>query len=146
MTIQHPLAFCILRWWWSQRRWDARAQTHVNSAMIVLLHTSVKARSSRGSWRTLTSGTEDISHGDRLPDHTFVVYSDRIGAMGICTGRGYTTNAAINDRRVKAVGTVSAVNIGSMFGNGWVNNIKSADLIPVLEKWFPSKTAGRQDH
>ena len=34
-------------------------QTHLNSAMIVILHTSVKARSSRGSWRTLTSGTED---------------------------------------------------------------------------------------
>lgn len=42
-------------------------------------------------------------------------------------GGGYTANAAINDRRIKAVGTVSAVNIGSMFRNGWDNNIKSAD-------------------
>jgi len=90
--------------------------------------------------------TEDIS---TVIDYLITlphVYSDRIGAMGICAGRGYTTNAAINDRRVKAVGTVSTVHIGSMFGNGWDNNIKSADLIPVLEKWFPSKTAGRQDH
>ena len=61
MTIQDPVAFCILRRWWSQRRWDARAQTHVNSAMIVMLHTSVKARSSRGSWRTLTSGRKTLA-------------------------------------------------------------------------------------
>jgi len=38
--------------------------------------------------------------------------------MGICAGGGYTANAAMNDRRIKAVGTVSAVNIGSMFRNG----------------------------
>jgi hypothetical protein len=36
------------------------------------------------------------------------------------------------------VGTVSAVNIGSMFRNGWNNNIKSADSILVLEKWLQS--------
>lgn len=39
--------------------------------------------------------------------------------MGICAGAGYTANAAIQDRRIKAIGTVSAVNIGSMFRNGW---------------------------
>lgn len=61
------------------------------------------------------------------------VDSERIGAMGICAGGGYTANAAINDRRIKAVGTVSAVNIGSMFRNGWDNNIRSADAIPDLE-------------
>ena len=62
--------------------------------------------------------TEDISavidHLATLP----YVDSDIIGAMGICAGGGYTANAAINDRRIKAVGTVSAVNIGSMFRNG----------------------------
>jgi len=53
--------------------------------------------------------------------------------MGICAGGGYTAHATINDRRIKAVGTVSAVNIGSMFRNGWNNNTKSEDAIPVLE-------------
>lgn len=60
------------------------------------------------------------------------VDADRIGAMGICAGAGYTANAAINDQRIKAVGTVSAVNIGSMFRNGWENNIKDTDAAPVI--------------
>ena len=47
--------------------------------------------------------TEDISTVIDYLTTLPYVYSDRIGAMGICTGRGYTTNAAINDRRVKAL-------------------------------------------
>ena len=69
------------------------------------------------------------------------VDSDRIGAMGICAGGGYTANAAINDRRIQAVATVSAVNIGSMFRNGWDNDIESKDAIPVLESGSQARTA-----
>ena len=45
--------------------------------------------------------------------------------------RGYTANAAIHDRRIKAAGRVSAVNIGSMFRNRWEDNIKDAEAIPA---------------
>lgn len=85
--------------------------------------------------------TEDISAViDYLTTLPFVDNS-RVGAMGICAGGGYTANAAINDRRIKAVGTVSAVNIGSMFRNGWDNNIKDADAIPALESGSKARTA-----
>jgi uncharacterized protein len=62
--------------------------------------------------------TEDISAVIDYLTTLQYVDSDRIGAMGICAGRGYKANAAINDCRIKVVGTVSAVNIGSMFRNG----------------------------
>lgn len=65
----------------------------------------------------------------------------RIGAMGICAGGGYTANAAINDRRIQAVGTVSAVNIGQMFRNGWANTIKDADAVGLLEMGARARTA-----
>ncbi|UPG93881.1 alpha/beta hydrolase [Luteibacter aegosomatissinici] len=75
--------------------------------------------------------TEDVSAVIDYLDTLPYVDNDRIGAMGICAGAGYTANAAINDGRIKAVGTVSMVNIGQMFRNGWQNTITDADAIPV---------------
>ncbi|EOJ4882615.1 alpha/beta hydrolase, partial [Shigella flexneri] len=69
--------------------------------------------------------TEDVSAVIDYLTTLSYVDNTRIGAMGICAGAGYTANAAIQDRRIKAIGTVSAVNIGSMFRNGWENNVKS---------------------
>lgn len=85
--------------------------------------------------------TEDVS---AVIDYlTTFPYIDqhRIGAMGICAGAGYTANAAIQDRRIKAVGTVSAVNIGSMFRNGWENNVKDIDALPYIEAGSNARTA-----
>ncbi|MCV6037323.1 prolyl oligopeptidase family serine peptidase, partial [Escherichia coli] len=66
--------------------------------------------------------TEDVSAVIDYLTTLDYVDNERIGAMGICAGAGYTANAAINDRRIKAVGTVSMVNIGQMFRNGWDNS------------------------
>lgn len=85
--------------------------------------------------------TEDVSAAIDYLTTLAYVDKDRIGAMGICAGAGYTANAAINDRRIKAVGTVSAVNIGSMFRNGWDNNIKSADAMPALDAGSAARTS-----
>lgn len=85
--------------------------------------------------------TEDIS---AVIDYlTTLPYIDkeRIGAMGICAGGGYTANAAINDHRIKAVGTVSAVNIGAMFRNGWDGSQKSEDAFPMLIGGAHARTA-----
>lgn len=76
--------------------------------------------------------TEDISAVVDYLTKLSYVDTEKIGAMGICAGAGYTANAAINDHRIKAVGMVSAVNIGSMFRNGWENNVKDADAMPYL--------------
>ncbi len=68
------------------------------------------------------------------------VDKDRIGAMGICAGAGYTANAAINDPRIKAVGTVSAVNIGQMFRNGWTNEVADKDAEPLIQMGAAART------
>ena len=85
--------------------------------------------------------TEDVS---AVVDYlTTLPYVDkeRIGAMGICAGAGYTANAALQDPRIKAIGTVSAVNIGSMFRNGWENTVKDADASPYILAGSNARTA-----
>lgn len=62
--------------------------------------------------------TDDI-HGmvdflDTFPG----VDTDRIAALGICGGGGYTLNAAKSDKRFKAVATISMFNSGRVRRNG----------------------------
>jgi hypothetical protein len=52
--------------------------------------------------------------------------------MGICTGAGYTGECGDRRPAHQSRGTVSAVNIGQIFRNGFTNDIKSADAVPLL--------------
>lgn len=55
---------------------------------------------------------EDIrSAVDYLVTQSFVD-ADRIGVLGICAGGGYAVNAALTEKRLRAVGVVVPVNIG----------------------------------
>jgi fermentation-respiration switch protein FrsA (DUF1100 family) len=46
------------------------------------------------------------------------VDQQRICVLGICSGGGYAINTSMTDRRIKAVGTVSAINLGAMYRAG----------------------------
>lgn len=65
--------------------------------------------------------TEDI-HGmaDYISSYTGVD-PDRLGALGICGGGGYTLNAAKSDKRFKAVATLSMFNSGKVRRNGYMD-------------------------
>ena len=58
---------------------------------------------------------EDIRCAIDLLTTLGYVDEERIGILGICAGGGYTVNAAMTEHRIKAVGTVVAVNIGRAF-------------------------------
>ena len=65
--------------------------------------------------------TEDI-HG--MADYISAypgVDTNRIGALGICGGGGYTLNAAKSDKRFKAVATLSMFNSGQVRRNGFMS-------------------------
>jgi dienelactone hydrolase len=62
---------------------------------------------------------------------------DRIGILGICAGGGYAVAAAKADHRLRAVATVSMVNIGDMYRLGWHGDedaSKHADTLKMVAK------------
>lgn len=69
------------------------------------------------------------------------VAAERIGVWGICAGGGYAVTAAMTDHRIKALGTVSAVNIGASWRRGWYGTGTDADAVPVLDAAAQQRTA-----
>lgn len=62
------------------------------------------------------------------------VDENRIGVLGVCAGGGYAVNAAMTERRIKAVGTVVGANIGRV-------QRESGDPIKALEAIAQQRTA-----
>jgi uncharacterized protein len=65
----------------------------------------------------------------------------RIGALGICAGSGAAVKAACLERRIKAVGTVSAVDVGAASRKGWDGKASEAEQIATLESVAKQRSA-----
>ncbi|MGW5480872.1 alpha/beta hydrolase [Streptomyces sp. NPDC004008] len=66
------------------------------------------------------------------------VDAERVGALGVCAGGGYAVNAAMTDYRIKALTTVSALNIGTSFRRGWYGTDSDAAAVPRFRLWHSS--------
>lgn len=69
------------------------------------------------------------------------VDASRIGALGICAGSGTTVKAASMDRRIKAIATVSAVDVGAATRKGWDGKATEADQLALLESVAKQRSA-----
>ena len=65
----------------------------------------------------------------------------RIGALGICASGGYVLNATASDHRIKAVATVSAVDIACQFRNGADGTQDPAVFQHMLDAAAAARTA-----
>ncbi|MEX5535795.1 alpha/beta hydrolase [Pseudomonas syringae] len=84
---------------------------------------------------------DDIYHAvDYLVAQPFVD-ADRIGALGICAGSGTAVKAACTERRIKALGTVSAVDVGAATRLGWDGKSPVTDQLKLLESVAKQRTA-----
>ncbi|HEX6370854.1 MAG TPA: alpha/beta hydrolase [Longimicrobium sp.] len=69
------------------------------------------------------------------------IAADRIGALGICAGSGATVKAAMTERRIVALATVSAVDVGEATRRGWDGTASEAQQIATLEAVARQRTA-----
>lgn len=69
------------------------------------------------------------------------VDADRIGALGICGGGGYTLKAAQSDKRLKAVATLSMFNSGEVRRNGF----KNSQINSVAQRMKQASDARKQE-
>jgi uncharacterized protein len=84
-----------------------------------------------------TLAVEDFRHvADYLVTLPYVD-EDRIGVLGICGGGGYAINAAMTERRIRAVGTVTGANYGRLMRGGFAN----LDPVSLLESISKQRTA-----
>lgn len=79
-----------------------------------------------------------IDYLDTLP----FVDPDRIGAMGMCGGGGYTINAAKIDHRIKAVAGLTAANVGVVYRETFGPN--NERIIATLEDMAKQRTKEAQ--
>ena len=66
---------------------------------------------------------------------------DRIGAVGICASGGYVVPAAATDHRIKAVATVSGVDLGRIYREGADGTQDPAVLQTMLDAAAAARTA-----
>ena len=84
-----------------------------------------------------TLSVEDFRHvADYLVTLPYVD-EERIGVLGICGAGGYAINAAMTERRIKAVGTVTGANYGRLMRAGF----SGFNPIGMLEAIAKQRTA-----
>ena len=70
------------------------------------------------------------------------VDAEKIGVLGICAGGGYSVSASQTEHRIKAVATVSGVDVGEISRRGWFGTSNDVDAqIKALEEIAAQRTA-----
>ncbi|NIY49256.1 alpha/beta hydrolase [Cedecea colo] len=120
------------------------AQKLAGHGFITLAYDASYQGESSGAPRQLENPynrVEDISAAIDYLVAQNCIDEQRIGVLGICAGGGYAIHATMMDRRIKALGTVSAVNYGDMYRLGWEGELQPSSSLEPLEMAADQRTA-----
>lgn len=131
----HPIGSCK-----EQTSGNIYASALAKEGFVVLAFDASFQGASGGSPRFIEDPsirTSDIRFAiDYLVSLPFVD-ENRIGAIGVCGGGGYTIHAGITDHRIKALTSITGVNFGRLIREGFSN----FDPVAALEKMGAQRTA-----
>ena len=71
------------------------------------------------------------------------VDENRIGAIGICGGGGYTIHASITDHRIKALTSITGVNFGRLIREGF-SNFKPVEALEAMGRQRTAEARGAE--
>jgi len=113
----HPFGSCK-----EQTSGNVYGKALAEQGFVVIAYDASFQGASGGSPRWIENPSqrvEDISHVIDYAVTLPYVDADRIGVIGVCGGGAYVLNAALTEKRIKAVAGITPVNIGRLFREGF---------------------------
>jgi fermentation-respiration switch protein FrsA (DUF1100 family) len=136
-TQKHPAIICVHPGSSVKEQTAGRYAAKLAAAgYIALAYDASFQGESGGEPRYLEDPTTRVEDIKCAVDYlTTLPYIDnaRIGILGICAGGGYAANAALTEKRIKAVGTISAANFARAY--------QELDALALLEAVGKQRTA-----
>ena len=139
----HPIGSCK-----EQTSGNVYGEALAKAGFVVIAFDASFQGASGGEPRFIEDPTlrvEDFRHvADYLVTLPYVD-EDRIGVLGICGGGGYSINAAMTERRIKAVGTVTGANYGRLMREGF-SGYKPLAALEAMAKQRTAEARGAELH
>jgi len=116
----HPIGSCK-----EQTSGNIYGQALAKAGFVVIAFDASFQGESGGEPRYIEDPTLRVEDFSVVADYLVTlnyVDENRIGVLGICGGGGYSINAAMTERRIKAVGTITGANYGRVMREASANN------------------------
>ena len=131
----HPFGSCK-----EQTSGNVYGEALAKEGFVVIAYDATYQGDSGGSPRWIedpTQRVEDVSHVIDYAVTLPYVDADRIAVLGVCGGGGYVLNATLTEKRINAVVSITGVNVGRLFREGFSNY----DPLGALEAMAKQRTA-----